>query len=156
MEMSDRIAEIRARLEAATPGPWKATRDAVETASGEVIARIADDSDFRYLRCQGHSLLPDGTLDDCNCDLGVEDDANLIAHAPDDIRFLLNEVHRMREMLADNEHGIEWDKCKRLFPVHAAQDWGLNGALGYWCDDPDGGAVCPECHAVEQKEANNE
>lgn len=63
--MADRRAEIEARLAAATPGPWEIT------GGGE------------YVSGPGIIVAPD--------DGGVTDaDANLIAHAPDDLRWLLD------------------------------------------------------------------
>ena len=67
--MPDRIAEIRARLDAATPGPWLVRNGWVDLNNlhGDVIP-------------VGHN----------------DADADLIAHAPADIAWLLDEVERLR------------------------------------------------------------
>jgi hypothetical protein len=78
--MSDtRIAAIRARLEAATEGPWEIYEEPVGRRStptitvaqprGNVVCRVG----------------PKGIK-------GVAPDANLIAHAPADIAFLLEQI----------------------------------------------------------------
>ena len=65
--MPDRLQEIRARLDAATPGPW------------EVVCNTTSDVV--------------GVLD------GDYDDADLIAHAPADIAWLLEEVDNLNTTL---------------------------------------------------------
>ena len=75
--MSDRLNEIRARLDAATPGPWRYAPNPL----GGIV-----DSDGRYI------IAP-------YCGYGDErdmPDVLLIAHAPADIAWLLNEVERLR------------------------------------------------------------
>ena len=71
--MSDRIAEIRARLDAATPGPWhKHDDEPWVTNSATPPMRIIATG----LR-------------------GQPENADLIAHAPADIAWLLDEVERV-------------------------------------------------------------
>jgi hypothetical protein len=75
--MSDRIAEIRARLDKATPGPWMHGVQQgfhwVDTRLDRRVVTIADD------------VLTDA-------------DAELITHAPGDIRWLLDAVGRVRAL----------------------------------------------------------
>ncbi len=74
----ERLAEIAARVEAATPGPW-----------------------FRYRSLERHVETiqnPSGWLFVAS-DKGTRDDAELIAHAPIDLRELVEEVRRLREAL---------------------------------------------------------
>lgn len=77
----DRIAEIRARLDAATPGEWCAVEidghlssPTIEKKSGGILARMTH---YHPMRA----------------------DAELIAHAPADLRFLLEQNERLRAAL---------------------------------------------------------
>lgn len=79
--MPDRLQEIRARLDAATPGPWQYHPDPIGALCGpdgrNIITPYAgygDSSDWP--------------------------DINLIAHAPADIAWLLDEVERLRNTKA--------------------------------------------------------
>jgi hypothetical protein len=84
--MSDRIDAIKARLEAATPGPWKWVEhfdrlDRLENESGAVVVGFwtvyADDAG-----------------------LDVPDlDMEFIAHSRDDVSHLLRECERLRAEL---------------------------------------------------------
>lgn len=69
-----REQEIEARLNAATPGPWKLKRS------------------FDYV-----TIGPLPELKD-NCE-GNEDDYAFIAHAPTDIAYLLEKVKRMKQLV---------------------------------------------------------
>jgi len=79
--MTDRLAEIRARLEAATPGPWK----------WEVV--IAEQS------VTEHTLKGPDVLCRYWYDRPPSGDGELIAHAPEDIAWLLGEVERLRALM---------------------------------------------------------
>jgi hypothetical protein len=74
--MSDRLAEIRARLDAATPGPW----------DYDHITRNVE-ADSRWLPDKRHVVAP----------MVGHFDGTLIAHAPADIAWLLDEVERLRQ-----------------------------------------------------------
>lgn len=88
--MSDRLAEIRARLDAATPGPWE--------------ERAQDDS-----RCMAYSSIwavapgrpaVEIVATDWNDDgypQPVQADCDLIAHAPADIAYLLEQLAAANE-----------------------------------------------------------
>jgi hypothetical protein len=69
--MSDRLSEIRARLDKATPGPWM---HGVQQGFHWVDTR------------------PDLTVITIADDVPTDADAELIAHAPGDIRHLLSVV----------------------------------------------------------------
>lgn len=69
MTTPDRIAEIRARLAAATPGPWRADEDEI--------------------------IWSDEGIDIIHVVVNPEN-ADLIAHAPDDLRWCLDEIDRLR------------------------------------------------------------
>lgn len=78
--MSDRLQEIRARLDAATPGEWVIENDEYISAldghpSPHIIARVEND----------HPGCPHDA------------DADLIAHAPDDLRWLLDRVAELEQ-----------------------------------------------------------
>lgn len=73
--MPERLQEIRARLDAATPGPWKRDRHEILT--------VDVDDETGWETCIADAY-------------GDPADADLIAHAPDDLRWLLDEVERLR------------------------------------------------------------
>ena len=90
--MTDRLAEIRARLDAATPGPWRA----------------ADWDDARGIRV----VVGEFPRDPYTLALAERDhDARFIAHAPTDIAWLLDEVARLREY-AVHKHNDCWQSGK--------------------------------------------
>ncbi len=78
--MSDRLAEIRGRLEAATPGPWWHTNDGWIMAEGGLT-----------IQHWNSDKLQDGIK------FGNPKDIDFIANAPTDIRYLLDEVERLQE-----------------------------------------------------------
>lgn len=71
----DKLDEIRARCEAATPGPWKVISDSVPVRSGAVVSAMYGDGPKINI-CSG---IPLGTHD-----------AAFIAHAREDIPYLLD------------------------------------------------------------------
>lgn len=77
--MKHRISEIKDRLEKATPGPWEA--DICETGSGVV----SDEGWICQLWYKTEEPMENHI---CNADF--------IAHAPEDIRFLLDEIDRLQ------------------------------------------------------------
>ena len=74
--MSNRIEEIKARAEAATPGPWLVHPH--ESAEGQLVV---DEHYDNVAECY------------------VPEDATFIAHAREDIPYLLAEVERLRAAL---------------------------------------------------------
>jgi hypothetical protein len=92
---------IRARLDAATPGPWEHTQDR------DVVSTTVTAPMFDY-RNEDGSLVFDDMTDYRVASLyyGHEGshpwhDAELIANAPTDLRALLDEVERLRDVLLD-------------------------------------------------------
>lgn len=75
-----RLADIKARLDAATPGPW--------LADTEQHTIIVEDTAATVVCAE--SGTPYGV---------VGADADLIAHAPDDLRYLLDRVREAERML---------------------------------------------------------
>jgi hypothetical protein len=97
--MADRLAEIRARLEAATPGPWEWDYNTL----GSDIAEVAEPSLTCGRYCIGGSVRIDIKADD----------AQFIAHAPEDIAWLL-------EQLAD-----AWDEGAEAYATRYERDESL-------------------------------
>ena len=85
--MSDRLEEIRARLDAATPGPW------------------ADDHKSWCVWAPNHDL--NEREDRCLvAEVGCGPDTDLIAHAPADIAWLLRQLENERADNALHEEDI--------------------------------------------------
>lgn len=85
----ERIAEIRGREKAATPGPWRAKCEILEAdecgnATAAMTYVSTNDKGICILYGRGH--------DDTN----AQEDAAFIAHAREDIPALLDEVERLR------------------------------------------------------------
>ncbi len=80
----DRLAEIQARLDAATPGPW-VTKPGVSLAWSELVLAPVPGHD-------GYMALVADTKDSF---FNNHDDADFIAHAPDDLAWLLERVARL-------------------------------------------------------------
>lgn len=111
--MTDRIdtAAIRARVAAATPGPWQVWAGRLSifaNVSEETPGSICGDPvcEVEMYRCSDRDPDPDDT--ECGCDEeGCKTcrpvqhaDADLIAHAPSDLAALCDEVERLREIIA--------------------------------------------------------
>lgn len=90
MLSEQRLSEIRARLKAATPGPWMLS-EAKYSVPGEVVVSDVD-GDFRSILTIRADDVP--VVD-------KDDDAAFIVNAPTDIADLLAEVERLRA------HGAE-------------------------------------------------
>ena len=84
------LTPIKARLDAATPGPWAVVDDLAVTAAPEVGG---DDSCLSIVIPAIVEFTPRAA------------DAEFIAHAPTDIAALVAEVERLQEQLADVERG---------------------------------------------------
>lgn len=85
------LAAIRARVEAATAGPWHA-----------YDANVDYDGPSRWAAANDAHLTLDPRYDhlDVTVDCGTEQDAEFVAHARDDVPALLSEVERLRAELA--------------------------------------------------------
>ncbi len=91
--MSDRIAEIRERMEKATPGPWGVIREIDSTEYGDfAVHGVAPIAPLRWYSDNA----PAHTVAD-----PVErfEDAEFIAHSPDDIAFLLSRLSAITDAL---------------------------------------------------------
>jgi hypothetical protein len=84
-----RLEEISARLAKATPGPWYAHH-----------CKAGKDTECW---CKVVGTSPDPEHDDMDNVIGlgscVADDADLIAHAPSDLRFLLDHVAKLEDIV---------------------------------------------------------
>lgn len=107
---NERLEEIQQRLDRATPGPWEA--DAME----------------------GYIVAPSGDV--ATVTRWSDADADLIAHAPEDLAVLVAEVERLRAVAEayQNWRGIPAiasrieDRRTALFAVDAALDaWRAGG-----------------------------
>lgn len=111
--MSDRVDEIRARLAAATPGPWKAQEwhgndDGGWAAVGpHHTAGDVEDDDDRW----------DADQPDSVCHNKAKADAALIAAVPDDLTYLLNEVEAMTTIIK----GAPWYRDIEMLQAENAQ-----------------------------------
>ena len=79
--MSDRLTEIRARLDAATPGPW---------TSNDYLVVVTE-------AARNHPII--GAYSKHIAQARNEENADLIAHAPADIEWLLDEVDNLNKTL---------------------------------------------------------
>lgn len=94
MLVPDRLQEISARLDAATPGPWLNDREWHQV-------EFVEWPGSEYLKpYRGHVAA-----------VGWPGNADLIAHAPADIAWLLNEVERLRKY-AVHGHNDCWQSGK--------------------------------------------
>ena len=113
------LQAIEARLETATQGPWD-VETIPETGESRVVVR---------------SNTGDPMLDVSVATHGVRaEDAEFIAHAPEDIRALLDEVKAVRDAVARHPDVMECSEYSDDEPVscgwkRAYEDvvWALNG-----------------------------
>lgn len=92
----DRLSEIRARCEAATPGPWEAKTNRHPQCNGEPWGWISGATG---------RITWSGNLGKTN--------AAFIAHAREDIPYLLAEVERLQGKLQDQEYQILLDAMEQ-------------------------------------------
>jgi hypothetical protein len=92
----DQLSAIRARLDAATPGPW-------EAVTPKRYAAVRSEKAGCYVYTQGK--IPADTHADTVT--RQQRDAHLIANAPTDLRALLDEVERLTTLLAGTEAVLE-------------------------------------------------
>ena len=119
------LQAIEARLEAATQGPW--SFHILPQPVGITAATIHSEHGPRET-CWTVDLPPEiGGM-------GTDKDAELIAHAPEDIRALLDEVKAVRDAVARHPDVMECSEYSDDEPVscgwkHAYEDvvWALNG-----------------------------
>lgn len=81
---ANRISEIKARLDKATPGPWEKRYNCLY--GWEIWQPRKPNTD--------HLVAAIATTRDESLQPLVDGDADLIAHTPDDLRWLIDEVER--------------------------------------------------------------
>lgn len=87
-----RVDEIKARLEAATPGPWR---------TNKFVTFIEAEKDGEFI-CQFPNYY------------NYNGNSNLVANAPADIAFLLSEVERLKKALNTARKKLRICQSKRL------------------------------------------
>ena len=93
------LTDIRARLTAATSGPWsRGTDDLTITAGSWPIAIVGVSHDDITVDYEDDSVFFDHVNNSADADL------DLITHAPEDINALLDEVDRLNDALQE----IDW------------------------------------------------
>jgi len=93
---------IQARLTAATSGPWNRGHDELTVTAGTwpiaIVGVSHDDITVDY---------EDDAVFFAHVSSSADADLDLIAHAPDDIKALLNEVNRLNDALQEIDWRIE-------------------------------------------------
>ncbi len=82
--MNKREQEIQARLESASEGPWEVGHE----PQLNMVAECGDTNNGQPVYIFAYHLA------------SVENDAEFIVHSPDDIRYLLGQLERVREELS--------------------------------------------------------
>ncbi len=89
----EQIAEIRKRLEAATPGPWKS--DIIDNVGGNWLIGFVLDAGIDQENKKWIVTTDNLRASECVSG-GAEEDTQFIAHAPTDISALLADNDRLR------------------------------------------------------------
>lgn len=96
------VDDIRARLTAATSGPWVRGHDELTVTAGTwPIAIVGISHDDITVDYEEDAVFFDHVSSSADADL------DLIAHAPEDIKALLNEVDRLNDALQEIDRRIE-------------------------------------------------
>ncbi|OMG29682.1 hypothetical protein BKH35_04820 [Actinomyces naeslundii] len=94
--------DVRARLTAATSGPWARGHDELTVTAGTwPIAIVGVSHDDITVDHEDDAVFFDHVSSSADADL------DLIAHAPEDIKALLNEVDRLNDALQEIDWRIE-------------------------------------------------
>ena len=88
MMTKEQLAEIKARLAAATPGPWDTSPHVPHAV---FVAARGEDGSRRHIVAAGPTSI------------GTPEDAAFIAHAPEDIGAMLAEIERLQTSAKANE-----------------------------------------------------
>ena len=104
----EELAEIEARLKAATPGPWRYNKSKCYRPGTNGAQAVVTDQEAVFASADGPTIALTGNVDDPQSMA----DADFIAHAPTDIAALLAEV-------------------RRLTPAVKVARWGDGGVLNY-------------------------
>ena len=108
------LTDIRARLTAATSGPWARGHDELTVTAGTwPIAIVGIGHDDITIDYENDEVAFDHVSSSADADL------DLITHAPEDIKNLLNEVNRLNDALQEISWLIETADSDTF--VHKAQ-----------------------------------
>jgi len=102
----EQLHAIEDRLNAATPGPWV-------SVWSEESGGLTDDPEYPLIHTEDGEPVIQLTYYDGHLIACLEDDASLIAHAPEDLRVLVEEVRRLQEILKVREELV--DAAQKLF-----------------------------------------
>jgi hypothetical protein len=163
VDLTDDMGAIRARLAAATAGPWRAKRahwensyNNAEWEHPEIWSIVAGSSEIKRNQGIFHPEDAEYTVDEISVvdieydrdyysaggAITREPDADLIAHAPSDLAFLLARVEQAEKRLA----GVV--ELHRPIPYWALND---DGSADQYDDNNERreplGNVCAECSA---------
>jgi hypothetical protein len=92
-----RLDEIRARLEAATPGPWVVTKD-MDCGAPWLAVVAGDPDEFQKPRDYDRAMVASALREDGH-------NAALVSNAPADLAYLLGEVERLSEKIERADRG---------------------------------------------------
>ena len=96
------LTDIRARLTAATSGPWVRGHDELTVTAGTwPIAIVGVSHNDITVDYEDDAVFFDHVSSSADADL------DLIAHAPEDIKNLLNEVDRLNDALREISQRLE-------------------------------------------------
>jgi len=129
---NDQLAEIRARCDAATPGPWAFDEFGNYIYQQIDLHPIAEVRGYGYLTGKGHGGL--GLLDDEA--LAVQSaNANFIAHARKDIPALLSEISNLtseRDAAIKDARDNAHNSCRICAHYQAKKHCEFNDCAGFW------------------------
>ena len=120
---------IRARAEAATPGPWVNGSDEIFQSNASIFP-----APIVISRIPGREKYPDNN------------DAEFIAHAPQDVLALLDALEAA-EARAERTCDVRWDDCNPYMD-NANDSWeAYCGHCDFYLQDYDEYTFCPGCGA---------
>jgi len=135
--MIDRIAEIKARLKAATPGPWT-------PHDNHGVKYVSNGKDGRFAKF-------DNRICEAAFNLNhppINENMSLIAHAPSDLAYLIEQNDGLEDNLAvaldtlrdeGEENNRLWDENERmrkaLQDVNEYFEWEKEAWEKSWCQD---------------------
>lgn len=104
------LESVRKRLAAATPGPWQSNISYHVDGDDEVVKHITAGTD-------------DNTVAVMGCDFTSSDaDADLIAHAPTDLRLALAVVEAARDLVDDLQYTARSEQDGSWWPSEPHPD----------------------------------
>ena len=111
----EQLAEIKARCEAATEGPWRAVRNTgVRNDGGYVVFSKAKPSHY-----PGQDERHEREIGEWHANL------DLIAHARQDLPVCLDEIERLQKVVDASKQccAFECDECDKDIDCKDCEDW---------------------------------